>query len=332
MKNKKIEIDCNYFGCEPEFMMKIGLSDIKDVQLSIGHRQLSNRGSGVVRHTGYPKGIREIFGIELVGAFHENKVDARIFNKSIEYHIEQLKYNEQNIVDGKEVEKDYFIITNGNLGNNFWNIAWEGDKSQKLYCLEDEPYLKRNYSCFFVDNKLRLGIDDFRFDFGESLLDMSGKIVEDMRFVNYGQRIVKDGVVVPIEDIIEEFYDIKHVFALKDYGSRAENDISEMKKIFYDYPACFKKNMIERLGSIERSKYFHNVLGLDDDNLFVFQGYGVIEDLASILIDEGVNDAIILDNGGSCGIYASWMFPNGGWINNGSYFRPERLSVIGFEV
>ncbi len=328
-------------GKEPEFCMHIGFEEIEDIKLSIAHRQLSNRGSGLLRHPlhwndpGEVIGVRVIDGIELRGVYKGNKRDARIYHDKIEEHIESLGLSENKFV----------MISNGNLGNNPWHVAWEFDKSRQLYCLDKEPFEMRTYSCFVVPRDFSKGkpfikkvniqeypdvhepleppYPDGVFD--EKHNDLSG----DLAWCTFGQQIVREGRVVPIEEIIEEFYDVKHVFDLRDYGERKQKDTEIMKEIYKRYPEKFRENMLGKLKEgFPRAKYYHSTLGLDEKGLVLFHSYGLIEEIAEKLAGKGVRDSIILDQGGSVGIYASWVYPKGGFLSTSSYFRPERISNI----
>ena len=89
--------------------------------------------------------------------------------------------------------------------------------------------------------------------------------------------------------------------------------------------------MIEELkGGRDRSRYYHSTLGISEEGVVLYHYYDKIEEIAKRLVDKGVKDSIILDQGGSVGAYASWVHPNGGYISSSSYFRPNRISTIAF--
>ncbi len=309
IRKKNILYGSNFHGNEPEFFMKVGKDCIDDCLLSVAHRRLSNRETGVIRHTGNPMGRRTVNGVRLEGAFKENKKDARIYHDGIEEHI--------NVLGLKELGKNYFLISNGNLGNNFWHISWQYNEIRNPYCLKDEPFLDRAYSCFVVpiesDNELT--IERVRFNASEQLLDKNGDdISKRVKWCNYGQQIVRDSGVVSIDEIVEEFYDVKHVLNLKDYGETKDKDIKKMQKLYESYPIGFKDNLIRELETkADRADYYHSVLGLTDDaDLVIYHYQDQLEEIAKRAIDKGIKNAIILDQGGSVGVYASWLYPAGG--------------------
>lgn len=331
MKGKNIEYEINFSGKEPEFSMKIGFDALDDVLLSIAHRQLSNRGSGIIRHLGNPNGTRIFNGKVIDGIYEENKKDARIFHDSYEEHVERLKL--------KERGKDFVMISNGNLGNNYWNLSWQNDEQPHLYCLRDEHFLEehKRYSCFIVpkNKKPHIGITRF---FGDEDIydDLNRDITDQVDWANYGPQIVRNNNIVPIEEIIEQFYDIHHIFDFKDFGKtdeekrRAENDKKVMNEIYRDYPNVFKEKLMNKLKTLPRAKYYHSTLGVDENGIVLYHHKDTIEEIAKRLVDKGVKDSIVLDQGGSVGVYASWIYPKGGFLSSCSYFRPERISTIAF--
>lgn len=323
-KNIRVEIDLS--GEEPEFYMRIGFEAIKDIRLSIAHRRLSNRGSGLIRHTGNPTGVRIINGIVLTGVYADDKENARLYHDSVEEHLKKLGLRDEN---GKNREQ-FVLITNGNLGNNYWHVAWQKDERDKLYHLADELLFERTYSCFVVPLEGNPRIQRLKFQDPLILTEDGKDISGEINWCNYGQQIVRDGSVVPIEDIVDQFYDIRHIFDWRDWGPRAEEDVKKLNEIFEGYPQGFREKVLNELvKGTPRAKYDHHILGLSDDALVISHQKGLVEELAKNLVDKGVKDAVVLDQGGSSAVYASWPYPNGGYLMQTSRYRPERISTIG---
>jgi hypothetical protein len=325
MKSKNINYSVDLNHPEPEFFMEIPFESLDECLLSISSRQLSNRGSGLVRHTGNPNGARTVNGIRLDGVYGQNKRDARIYHATYDEHIEMLKLNEKLNEDKKP--KDFVLLGNGNLGNNFWHVAWQNDQDKKLYCLEGEPFSKREYSCFIVPAEEKPLIERLGFDEEENPEFFGLK--NGIKWCISGQQILYDNEPVPIKHIAKEFYDARHIFALKDWGPKKEEGTRILNDIFKGYPDEFEKNMQARLNSEPRAEYYHSVLGIKGESIVLYQSYGAIEDIASRLAKKRVTDAIVLDQGGSVGTYASWL---NGYLNKSSYFRPERISTIAFTL
>ncbi|OGJ21820.1 hypothetical protein A3K73_01410 [Candidatus Pacearchaeota archaeon RBG_13_36_9] len=333
---KDIEYSVNLKGKEPEFLMRIGFDSLDGCLLSIAHRQLSNRGSGLKWDSKTRSWMRIVNGIELPNAYvEENKEDTRIYHESYEKHIKLLR------LDKLERGQEFVIVGNGNLGNNPWHVAWQYDKKKKLYCLKDEPFLENVYSCFVVPKQGNPKIMQVGFDRGEELLDENNnQISEEVNWCTYGQQIVRESERVSIEEIIDQFADARHIFDLKDWSdkteegnSRMERDLAIMNDIYENYPEKFGEKMLGKLREgFPRAEYYHSTLGIDENGIVFYHSKGKIEEIAKKLIDKGVKDSIILDQGGSVGVYASWVYPNGGYLSASSYFRPNRISIIAFTL
>ncbi len=326
---KNIQYETDLLGKEPDFFMTIGFNEVKDIKLSIAHRRLSNRGSGLIRHTGNPTGVRTINGITLTGVYTTNKKDARLYHNTVEEHMEGLRLRDKN---GRNLEQ-FVLVTNGNLGNNYWHVAWQREEKNRLYYLADEPFSERIYSCFVIPIKGNPRIQKVKFseDGSRVLRAEDGKdMLDEIKWCNYGQQLVRDGKVVPIEEFADQFYDIRHIFDWRDWGPTAEEDVAKLKAIFEGYPKAFRKKVLDELAKgTTRAKYDHHILGITDDALVIAHKKGLVEDIAQNLVDKGVKDAVVLDQGGSSAVYASWPYPNGGYLMNTDHYRSERISTIG---
>ncbi len=331
---KNIEYSVNLKGKEPEFLMKIGFESLDDCLLSIAHRQLSNKGSGLKWDSKTSSWMRIINGIELPNAFEKNKGDTRIYHSHVEEHIKNLGLNR--LQDGLV----FVVISNGNLGNNPWHLAWQYDEEKKLYCHENEPFTKRSYTCFIVprDKTKKAFIGKVRFNESEDLLDENGKnFPSEVKWCNYGQQIVKDSKVVEIEEIIEQFADVRHVFELKDWikdrnnqeeKANFEKNLRIISELYEGHPEKFREKMLVKLREgFPRAGYYHSTLGVDENGIVLYHDKDRIEEIAKKLIDKEVKNSIILDQGGSVGVYASWL---DGFLSKSSYFRDNRISNIAF--
>ncbi len=335
--NREVHYWSDLSGSEPEFYMHLDYGGVTEMLLSIAHRRLSNRGSGMIRHLGDGEWTRIVNGREIKSAYEENKKDARIFHDSYDEHIKVLRLRERG--------NEFVVISNGNLGNNLWHVAWQHDKTEKgdkrLYCLGDEPFTDadRNYSCFVVprDKTKRPDIRKVRFNELEDILDENGKdICEEVDWGTFGQLIVENGNVVLIEKTLEQFYDVRHIFDLRDWykkrdkegRKRMKSDMKIIKELYKGYPDKFKDKMLEKLREdFPRGRHYQATLGLDEKGVVIYHYKGTIEEVGERLVDKGVKNAIVLDQGGSVGVYASWL---DGFLTRSSYFRPERISAIGF--
>jgi hypothetical protein len=223
-------------------------------------------------------------------------------------------------------------ISNRNLGTNHGNIAWQRTATPPIFRVAEDPCAYAAYSCLTAWRDGTLSIEDLRFDFtAQSVHATEGRDLSDeIEWATFGQRILRTGLLTPIEDIIEQFYDLRHVLAFdhhKDHGVRVRNDG------YRDYPARFRENALSawRDCGVPRARYFHNAIGFSRDALFVVQREGTVEEVGAALRDAGADDGIILDNGGSVVCWAWWLNQyRGGIVSPTIDYRPPGTSAIAF--
>ena len=172
--------------------------------------------------------------------------------------------------------------------------------------------------------------------------DKKLELTHEVEWATYGQQILKNGKIVNIADIIHEFYDIRHILAL---GPFREDSRKILDGIYGNYPekfnySKFREKGLEKLkAGMSRSRYFHNCVGLSQENIFILQREGTPEELAQYLSGSGANDAIILDNGGSVACWVWWIYRSqdrtkkrGGFIFTASDYRHRASSIIAFKL
>jgi hypothetical protein len=156
--------------------------------------------------------------------------------------------------------------------------------------------------------------------------DLQGEI----EWATFGPQILRDGRVARIEDIADQFYDIRHVLAFDPHtpdGQRVHADL------YRGYPATFRHNVIAawRSHGVPRARYFHNAIGLSADALVILQSEGTIEEIGDALKAAGAEDGLILDNGGSVACWLWWANAyRGGILSPTVDYRPEGTSAIAF--
>lgn len=168
----------------------------------------------------------------------------------VENHLKYLKLIKDELVDKKTslmkplVQRRLVVIGSRNVGNNHGFVAWQRDESPCVFHIKEEPFLYDYYSCLVRQNN-GLVIRDLNFKKPENGKHASCKALDNDSakkpiWAVFGQQILKNGKVVSIEQIIDRFYDIRHVFAyLKD------DPIENM--IYDDYPDSFCKNALKAL-------------------------------------------------------------------------------------
>jgi hypothetical protein len=74
---------------------------------------------------------------------------------------------------------------------------------------------------------------------------------------------------------------------------------------------------------------YHAALGLSEHDLIIVHRIGTIPAIADKLRSLGAQEAVLLDSGGSCSIWANWPDGGrGGVLASAWNFRPERGAVL----
>jgi hypothetical protein len=313
-------------GLANDLLLVIPFQEIEDVLLSVPYWGELNRGEGMVRWRGNNE-------------FQRTKEELKKYKVPVEKHLKDLGMLDE---QGRPLYR-VIAIGNRNLGNNYGVVAWHSKKCPKLFHLKDEPIRERAYSCLVRYKDMRLSIRALRF--GEEHIfsyDENTDLTNDIEWCTYGQQILKAGNITNIEDIIQEFYDIRHVLALDPFR---EDMLEILTQIYGCHPNKFNFNLfrekaLEKLRSgIPRNRYLHNCVGLSQENVFILQREGTPEELAYRLAEAGALDAIILDNGGSVGCWVWWVYRSqdntniaGGFVFTAPDYRPPATSIIAFKL
>jgi hypothetical protein len=224
-------------------------------------------------------------------------------------------------------------IGNRNLGANHGNIAWQRTATPPIFHIAEDPCCYSAYSCLTSWRDASLSIEDLRFDFAEQRIHAAADgrdLSDDIEWATFGQRVLRSGNLTPIEDIIDQFYDLRHVLAFdhhKDHGVRVRNCG------YRDYPTRFRENALIawRDYGVPRARYFHNAIGFSRHAMFVVQREGTVEEIGAALRDAGADDGIVLDNGGSVVCWAWWLNQyRGGIVSPTIDYRPPGTSAIAF--
>jgi hypothetical protein len=103
-------------------------------------------------------------------------------------------------------------------------------------------------------------------------------------------------------------------------------------EIYAGYPERFCENVLSawREKGVPRNRSLHSCLGLSEDNLFILQREGTIEEVAHWLWEVGAKDGLILDNGASPFCWAWWLYPKGGFLFTAPDYRSNASAVIAF--
>ncbi len=300
-------------GLRNDLLLRLDRAEIECALLSVANRQRLMSLPGIPRHrTATPA---EAEGLD----------QARV---PLEQHLQHL-----GVVDAaSKAVRGAVAVTNRNLGTNHGHVAWQRGESPRTFSVQEDPLDRVSYSCLCAWRDGRLTLDDLRLDIHDDRVHRIGDArdsTDELEWATAGQRIVRDGQLVRIEEIAHHFYDIRHVLAFDPHRTDGE----EIRRGLYrDYPASFVSNVQNAWKSgVPRARYVHNALGLTPNELIIVQREGTIEEIAATLADAGARDAIILDNGGSIACWGWWVNAYAGGIVSPTVdYRPPGTSVIAF--
>jgi hypothetical protein len=251
------------------------------------------------------------------------------------------------------------LIGNRNLGNNCWFVAWHQHKDPRCFHLKTEPVTEREYTCLVWYRDSQLAVEPVRFrPQGEGLVPYSARdktgLGEEIVWCTYGQQVLREGRVVPIAEIIDQFYDIRHVLWFPSHpvpigDPREERTepcpaaLAELASLYQGSLEEFKQAAVRELeAGRPRSRYLHNAVGIGPDQIIILQRHGTVEEIGHWLREEGAEDGLILDNGGSVFTWAWWAFKEmveakgkqvtrtGNVIFSAPDWRPPTISLIAF--
>jgi hypothetical protein len=230
------------------------------------------------------------------------------------------------------------VVSNRNLGTNHGNVAWQRGAQPPIFRIQEDPCNYGVYSCLSVWRDGRISIEDLRFDFdGQKIYSANpttdGRdLSEEIEWATFGQRVVRDSGLIRIEEIIGQFYDLRHALAFdhhKEKGSRVRADG------YRDYPLNFRENAwcAWRNSGVPRARYYHNAIGVSRNAIFIVQREGTLEEIGEAMRAAGAEDAIILDNGGSVVCWTWWANQyRGGILSPTVDYRPPGTSAIAFVI
>lgn len=294
-----------------DLLAVIPRGEIEEVLLSIPERDKLMQQAGLPRHRDRKAGEKE------------KNAACKV---PMDEHLKRLSVLDERGVPRRRV----MAIGNRNLGNNHGFVAWQNDKRPKFFHIREDPLNYPSYSCLVSDYENRLSIRDIRCaNQHVSCADDGTDMADQIRWATFGQCVLRAGIVVNIEDIIDQFYDIRHILA---YDTNRPEGKEIAEGIFEEYPNGFREQALRALNElgVPRNRYLHNALGLSKENVYILQREGTPEEIAGWLRDAGAEDGIILDNGGSVACWAWWPGPKGDFIFAAPDYRPPSSSILAF--
>ena len=301
-------------GRRNDLLLRIDRSEIATASLSVANRAQLMTLPGMPRHRRATREETE----EIAGA----KVP-------IEEHLRRLAVVDES---GKARQRA-IAISNRNLGTNHGHVAWQRDEQPAIVRIGEDPFVGRPRSCLTVRAGGLLSIETLTFDLREQrihAIDGDRDVSDEIEWATYGQQVLRTGSVARVDDLIDEFYDLRHVLA---FDHRHEQGERIREEIYTGYPGRFRERALRawREEGVPRARYFHNAVGLSARELIVLQREGTIEDVGAALRDAGADDGLILDNGGSVVCWVWWANNYaGGVVSPTVDYRPPGTSAIVF--
>ena len=301
-------------GLRNDLCLRLDRAEIDSVVLSISDRDRLMTLPGIPRH-------RDTTPDE-----HKNLSACRI---PIDAHLRKLGV----LDESGTLRRRAVAFSNRNLGTNHGNLAWQRAATPRIFRIAEDPCDYSSHTCLTSWRGGGLSIEELVFDLSADAVRAArdGRDLSDeIEWATFGQRVLHGGRVARVEDIADQFYDIRHVLAF-DHHRMQGDEIRHM--IYRDYPRGFKDHVLSawREVGIPRARFFHNAIGLSSDAVIVLQQEGTVEEIGAALKTAGADDGILLDNGGSVVCWVWWAnLYAGGTVSTTVDYRPDGTSAIAF--
>ena len=299
-------------GLRNDLLLRLDRSEIQGALLSIANRYRLMALPGIPRHRPATEAEQ--------GWLDSTKLP-------IEQHLAQIGLLDR----GGRSTARAIAITNRNLGTNHGHLAYERDAHPRIFAVREDPCDHAAYACLTAWSDGRLSIESLVFDLQvQTVRDGEGADLRDaVEWATSGQQVLRNGVVVPMDALVDRFYDVRHLFAFEARG--AEGDAAR-QRIYNGYPERFRENVRAAWRSgLPRARYVHNAVGLSADGVFILQREGTVEEIGQALKEAGATEGIVLDNGGSVACWVWWANDYaGGLVSPTVDYRPPGTSAIAF--
>lgn len=211
------------------------------------------------------------------------------------------------------------------------------DANPRLFMLDDEPIGHVEYTllCCYLSNT---GKPRFQI-LHNVLVSSDGRLPRDI------PAGVQDGLVfwAACPPILEHGVPSLSRFAVLDYDVRHYFGFTRTPEEywtgFYHHFQPFSRwqaNLLEKQSEFESTEAgYHAILGTAaNGDLVLLHRYGAIAQLASEVLTAGemldlaVQDAVLLDSGGSCCVWSNWANRDGAVIASHQHFREHRGAMV----
>jgi hypothetical protein len=312
-------------GREHELLVAIPYDELREVRLSVPHWAQLARGEGMVRWRGSD-------------ALVHAEASLTPLKQPMESHLRDLGL----IEDSGQAIRPVIAVGNRNLGNNIGFVAWRADGPEpRVLHLLPEPIDQRAYGSLCVCRGGHVSIRTLRFH-GGCIAEANGEDLADkLAWCTSGMRILETGRIRQFEELVEDAYDVRHLLALDPMRLDGRKIIDHIygAGATLDWDGLKSRVVEQWRAGVPRSRYVHSCVGVALHSVFLLLAEGTPEQLAQRLHDQGCSDALILDQGGSAGLWAWWMTrsqdtggrsPHGGFLLTSPDYRPNGTSIIAF--
>ena len=295
----------------PEIVMELPLSEIEDMFLSIANRERRN-GDSLYQQ-------KHILGTQPTS---ERKKELSDINITIPEHF-QKNFGIDNVL---QVKERYLVLGVGDCTANLFRPTFDASKKNPLFFLNDEPIEQKEYYGFIVKKeKEKTTLQMEKIIFREGMPLENGKRIDHLKWLFCSTPLVYKGDVVSSMEMVINDYDLRHTFGKS--AKKLTNELYFRLRESYDkFVEMVEKNRSRILTTGSEVEWYHAGIGIKENKIIVIHNIGSLLELAVKFKDLGVNDAVLLDSGGSSVIWANWN--KGGTIAHYLNYRPKRGAII----
>ncbi len=307
----KLEYNSNKDQTKPAAVLELELSEISNIFLSIANREKRNQTD--LYQQKHKAGIQKT---------SDRKKYLSDLNITIPEHF-KINYN---IKDIFKENANFLAIGVGDCTANLFRPSFDLSEKDPLFFLKDEPLAEKEYHAFIVqgkDRNLNARIDKINFLNGTPII--KGEKISSLKWLFCSVPLIINSKVVDELNIAINDYDLRHIFGV------TEKDIinktySQFLAGYGNYISAIKKNLLKKKAGDKRALWYHAGIGIKGDKIIVVHNAGTLMDLANVFYNMKVENAVLLDSGGSSII---WNNCNKiGAVSHNFNYRPKRGAII----